>query len=57
LRPVIGITLALVGLLDLVAAEAQPAAKIPRIGYLATSLAGIPPASREAFLQGCASGS
>ena len=33
------------------AAEAQQAAKIPRIGYLATSLAGSPHVT-EAFLQG-----
>jgi putative ABC transport system substrate-binding protein len=31
---------------------AQPAAKTARIGYLATNLAGTPPASHEAFLEG-----
>ena len=34
------------------AAEAQQAAQAPRIGYLATNLAGSPRASHEAFLQG-----
>jgi len=34
------------------AAEAQQAAKVARIGYLATNLAGTPPASHEAFLEG-----
>ncbi len=32
-------------------AEAQPAGKIARIGYLATNLRGSPPASHEAFLE------
>ena len=33
------------------ATEAQQAAKIARIGYLATNLRGSPPASHEAFLE------
>jgi len=52
LRLAFSITLSLVGLFAPVAAEAQQTAKIPRIGYLATNLAGSPPASREAFLEG-----
>jgi putative ABC transport system substrate-binding protein len=48
---VVSITLAFLGLFNPLAAEAQQVAKIPRIGYLATNLAGAPPASHEAFLE------
>ena len=34
------------------AAEAQPAGKVPRIGYLASNLKAGDPRPREAFLQG-----
>jgi putative ABC transport system substrate-binding protein len=44
--------LVLGGLFSPVAAEAQQAAKIARIGYLAANLAGGPLAGHEAFLQG-----
>jgi ABC-type uncharacterized transport system substrate-binding protein len=44
--------LVLGGLFSPVTAEAQQATKIARIGYLATNLAGTPPASHEAFLEG-----
>src|ERR1700675_4612354 len=51
LRLAFTITLALVGLFSPVAAEAQQAAKIARIGYLATNLAATPHLP-EAFRQG-----
>src|SRR5712692_7396716 len=51
LRLVFGITLLLGGLSSSVAAEAQPAAKIARIGYLAADLAANPQFP-EAFRQG-----
>ena len=51
-RLALSTTLVLGGLFSSVAVEAQQAAKIARIGYLAANLAGIPPASHEAFLQG-----
>ena len=44
LRLAFSITLLLGGLFSPVAAEAQQAAKVPRIGYLAGSLAAPPPA-------------
>jgi putative ABC transport system substrate-binding protein len=44
--------LVLGGFFSPVTAEAQQATKIARIGYLATNLAGTPPASHEAFLEG-----
>jgi putative tryptophan/tyrosine transport system substrate-binding protein len=44
--------LVLGGLFNPVTADAQQATKTARIGYLATSLAGTPPASHEAFLEG-----
>jgi putative ABC transport system substrate-binding protein len=50
LRLAFSITLALGGLFNPVAAEAQQAAKIPRIGYLGSNLAASP--LTEAFLQG-----
>jgi len=50
-KVVVSITLAFVGLFNPLAAEAQQVAKIPRIGYLATNLAGAPSASHEAFLE------
>lgn len=41
------------GLLALpLAAEAQPASRVPRIGYLALNLTAGDPSPREAFLQG-----
>jgi len=49
LRLAFSITLALGGLFSPGAAEAQQAAKIDRIGYLATNLAGNP---QQNFLQG-----
>ena len=51
-RLALSTTLVLGGLFSPVAAEAQQAAKIARIGYLAANLAGTPLASHEAFLQG-----
>src|SRR5262245_1210411 len=51
LRLVFSIALLLSGLFSPLAAEAQQAATIARIGYLATNLAGNPH-GREAFLQG-----
>jgi putative ABC transport system substrate-binding protein len=44
--------LVLGGLFSPVTAEAEQATKIARIGYLATNLAGTPPASHVAFLEG-----
>jgi len=51
LRLAFSITLALGGLFNPVATEAQQAAKVPRIGYLALNLAASPHL-HEAFLQG-----
>src|SRR5712692_3421006 len=51
LRLALCITLLLVGLFNPVAAEAQQAAKVARIGYLSTNH-GANPHLREAFLQG-----
>jgi putative tryptophan/tyrosine transport system substrate-binding protein len=51
LRLACSITLALVGLLSPVAAEAQQAAKVARIGYLVTNLV-VNPHLHEAFRQG-----
>src|SRR5712692_9171148 len=51
LRLAFSITLLLVGLFSPVAAEAQQAAKIARIGYLSGDLAASPP-THEAFRQG-----
>ena len=44
--------LVLGGLFGPFTAEAQPATRVARIGYLATNLAGSPSPSREAFLDG-----
>jgi putative ABC transport system substrate-binding protein len=52
LRLAFSITIALGGLVSPVAAEAQPAAKIDRIGYLSPSPASTTPHLREAFRQG-----
>jgi len=52
LRLVFSITLLLGGLFGAVVAEAQQAAKVARIGYLAAGLAAPPQPLREAFLQG-----
>jgi putative ABC transport system substrate-binding protein len=51
LRLALGIPLLLGGLFSSVAAEAQQATKVPRIGYLAGNLARTPE-TREAFRQG-----
>ena len=50
-RLTLSIALVFVGLFNLLVAEAQQAAKIPRIGYLANWLAANPD-QQEAFLQG-----
>jgi putative ABC transport system substrate-binding protein len=51
LRLAFSTTLLLGGLFSPVAAEAQPAAKVPRIGYISPNLAANPP-THEAFRQG-----
>ena len=52
LKLIFSVTLALVGLFNPLAAEAQQADKMARIGYLALNLAAGDPRTREAFLQG-----
>jgi hypothetical protein len=52
LRLAVTITLLLGGLFRLSAAEAQPAARVARIGYLSLNFAASPPNLHEAFRQG-----
>ena len=52
LRLTFAITLLLGGLFGPSSTEAQPAAKVARIGYLSVDLAAAPPPLREAFRQG-----
>jgi putative ABC transport system substrate-binding protein len=52
LRLAFTITLLLGGLFRLSAAEAQPAARVARIGYLSVNLAASPPNLHEAFREG-----
>src|SRR5262245_15529044 len=52
LRLALSIAFALVGLVTPVVGEAQPVAKVARIGYLGVDLTADDPRTREAFLQG-----